>query len=112
MSETKIETNDENAAIEICYTCGMIYPESIEVIHARDPTLKRGAIHILLLPESFIVSYSAPYHPDLHPLYPMPPRKRVKAMLDFAELTREAELILNQPEDFRKKLSMEVKAHD
>jgi hypothetical protein len=111
MSEMKIKTNEENAAIEICTNCGMIYPDGIEIIHARDPTLKREAIHILLLTESFMVSYSAPYHPDLHPLYPMPPRKRIKAILDFAEVTREAELILNQPENFRNKLSREVKAH-
>lgn len=79
----KIKPNEEDAAIEICYICGMVYPEGVEVIHARNPTLKRGAIHILLLPESFIVSYSALYHPDLHPLFPMPTRKRIKAILDF-----------------------------
>jgi hypothetical protein len=112
MSETKIKTNEENAEIEICYICGMVYPEGVEIIHARNPTLKCGAIHILLLPKSFIVSYSAPYHPDLHPLYPMPPKRKIKAMLDFAELTREVELILNQPEDFRKEMLREVKAHD
>jgi hypothetical protein len=108
----KIKTSGENVAIEICTTCGMVYPYGIEIIHARDPTLKRGAIHIFLLPEFFMVSYSAPYHPNLHPLYLMPPRKRIEAMQDFAELTREAELILNQPEDFRKNLLREVNAHD
>ena len=98
---------------KICPVCGMIYPDGIEIIHARNPTLHGGAIHILISrgSKAFMVSYSAPYRPDLQPLYPMPPKRKIKAILDLAELTREAELILNQPEDFRKKMLMEVKTH-
>jgi len=88
---------------KICPVCGMIYPDGIEIIHVWNPTLHGGAIHILISrgSKAFMVSYSAPYRPDLHPLFPMHPRKRVQAMLEFTELKREAEMFLRQLAEFR-----------
>lgn len=90
--------------VKICYTCGMVYPDTIyEIVHVCNPTLNCGAIHLLFLKDSksFLVAHSAPYRPDLHPLLQVHPRKRIQAMLDYNLLIKEAELVLRQSAEFR-----------
>lgn len=85
-----------------CYICGFQFPDRGELIHVKSPTLHRGAIHLRLLDNSFCTHYGAPYRPELYPLLHMSTTAKIRAILLFADLTKQINILIRQPKEFQR----------